>query len=99
MMRSSWRGRRIEPQDVNELRCSAGGYDPLTTMQTFRYRPELLEGVTEDLTGELKQYEDWFMVDGAKLKLITDHFVKELEKGLSLEGGCIVSTIPVRCGL
>ncbi|KAJ5362392.1 Hexokinase [Penicillium brevicompactum] len=88
-MRSSWRGRRIEPQDVNELRCSAGGYDPLTTMQTFRYRPELLKGVTEDLTGELKQYEDWFMVDGAKLKLITDHFVKELEKGLSLEGGCI----------
>lgn len=64
-------------------------------MHTFRYRPELLEGVTEGLTRELKQYEDWFMVDGAQLKQITEHFVNELEKGLSLEGGCIVSTNPV----
>ncbi|CAG7918026.1 unnamed protein product [Penicillium olsonii] len=62
-------------------------------MHTFRYRPELLDGVAEHLTGELKEYEDWFMVDAAKLKAITDHFVKELEKGLSLEGGCIPMNI------
>lgn len=62
-------------------------------MQSFRYRPEILENVAEELTRELKQYEDWFLVEGAQLKVITDHFVKELEKGLSREGGCIVSTI------
>lgn len=61
-------------------------------MQGFRYRPELLEGVSEELTKELKQYEDWFMVDRTKLKQITDYFVKELERGLSIEGGSIVST-------
>lgn len=60
-------------------------------MQGFIYRPELLEGVAEELTQELKKYEDWFIVDGAKLKMITDHFVKELTKGLSVEGGSIVS--------
>ena len=65
-------------------------------MHTFRYRPELLDGVAEHLTGELKEYEDWFMVDAAKLKAITDHFVKELEKGLSVEGGCIVSMMRPR---
>ncbi|CAG8293429.1 unnamed protein product [Penicillium salamii] len=62
-------------------------------MHTFRYRPELLEGVAEQLTEELKQYEDWFIVDGAKLKAITEHFLTELDKGLSLEGGCIVSIL------
>ena len=62
-------------------------------MQTFQYRPEILEGVADELTQNLKQYEDMFIVDGAKLKMITNHFVKELEKGLSIEGGCIVSTI------
>ncbi|KAJ5778872.1 Hexokinase [Penicillium paradoxum] len=58
-------------------------------MQGFRYRPELLEGVAEELTQELRKYEDWFMVDGSKLKAITAHFVEELEKGLSIEGGTI----------
>jgi hexokinase len=62
-------------------------------MQNFRYRPEILEGVAEQLTGALKEYEDMFIVDGAKLKIITDHIVKELEKGLSVEGGTIVSII------
>lgn len=61
-------------------------------MQGFRYRPELLEGLPEDLLVELKKYEDWFWLDPPKLKAISDHFSQELEKGLSIEGGSIVST-------
>ncbi|KAJ6141974.1 hypothetical protein N7497_011073 [Penicillium chrysogenum] len=58
-------------------------------MQGFRYRPELLEGLPEELTKELKKYEDWFWVDAPKLKMISDHFAKELEKGLTIEGGSV----------
>lgn len=32
----------------------------------------------------IKELEDIFTVDQQKLKKITDHFVKELEKGISL---------------
>ena len=63
-------------------------------MQGFRYRPELLEGVPEELTYTLKQYEDWFLLEPPKLKMISDHFAQELEKGLTVEGGSIVSTSP-----
>jgi hexokinase len=66
-------------------------------MSSFRYRPEILEGVPEHLTRHLKQFEDWFLLEAAELKKITKHFVKELEKGLTIEGGNIVGnpfTIP-----
>ncbi|KAJ5984880.1 hypothetical protein N7522_012076 [Penicillium canescens] len=58
-------------------------------MQGFRYQPEILQDVPEQLTQSLKQYEDWFIVDGDKLKEIIAHFVDELAKGLSIEGGSI----------
>ncbi|KAJ5109894.1 Hexokinase [Penicillium argentinense] len=56
-------------------------------MSSFRYRPEILQGVGELLTYDLKKYEDWFLLDATVLKKITDDFVKELEKGLTKEGG------------
>lgn len=43
----------------------------------------------KDLLQEIKRLEDLFIVDTAKLKAITDHFVSELAKGLSKEGGSI----------
>ena len=46
--------------------------------------------VPKDLLEQIKELEELFMVDQAKLKQIVDHFVKELEKGLSVEGGDIV---------
>lgn len=50
-----------------------------------------MKDLPEEFTKELKEYEDWFMLDAPKLKMITDHFAQELEKGLSVEGGSIVS--------
>lgn len=38
--------------------------------------------VPKDLMQEIKRLEQMFTVDTAKLKEITDHFVKELEKGM-----------------
>lgn len=61
-------------------------------MSSFRYRPEIHEGVPEHLTRDLKEYEDWFILKGPELKRITGHFVKELEKGLTKEGGNMVSS-------
>jgi hexokinase len=60
-------------------------------MQHFRYRPEILEGLPDDILRIMKQFEDWFTIETDQLKLITNHFVKELEKGLTVEGGSIVS--------
>ncbi|KAJ5972889.1 uncharacterized protein N7479_002807 [Penicillium vulpinum] len=54
-------------------------------MQELRYRSELLEGVAEELTKELKKYEEWFLLEPHKLKVISDHFAQELEKGLTVE--------------
>ncbi|KAL2011910.1 hypothetical protein VTN00DRAFT_4628 [Thermoascus crustaceus] len=45
--------------------------------------------VPKDLLQQIKELEDLFTVDTVKLKQIVDHFVKELEKGLSVEGGNI----------
>ncbi|KAJ9142205.1 Phosphotransferase [Pleurostoma richardsiae] len=45
--------------------------------------------VPKDLLQEIKQLEEIFTVPREKLKQITDHFVKELEKGLSVKGGSI----------
>lgn len=42
-----------------------------------------------DLLGEIRRLEDIFTVDTPKLKAISDHFVSELAKGLSKEGGSI----------
>jgi hexokinase len=43
-----------------------------------------------DLKTQIDRLEELFMVGTDKLKAISDHFVKELEKGLSKEGGSIV---------
>ncbi|GKZ23056.1 hexokinase A [Aspergillus brasiliensis] len=45
--------------------------------------------VPQNLLQQIKDFEDQFSVDSSKLKQIVDHFVKELEKGLSVEGGNI----------
>jgi hexokinase len=37
--------------------------------------------VPKDLMQEIKRLEEMFAVDTAKLKSITEHFVKELAKG------------------
>jgi hexokinase len=37
--------------------------------------------VPKDLMAEIKRLEEMFTVDRTKLKAITAHFVKELEKG------------------
>ncbi|EEH38094.2 hexokinase [Paracoccidioides lutzii Pb01] len=42
-----------------------------------------------ELLDQLKTLEELFTVDQAKLKKIVDHFIKELEKGLSVDGGNI----------
>ena len=46
--------------------------------------------VPKDLLAQIKELEELFTVDQAKLKEVVNHFVKELEKGLSVEGGSIV---------
>jgi hexokinase len=38
--------------------------------------------VPKDLLQEIKRLEEMFNVDTAKLKSITEHFVKELTKGV-----------------
>lgn len=45
--------------------------------------------VPHDLMHEIKKLEELFTVDTTKLKSITDHFIGELTKGLTKEGGSI----------
>ena len=45
--------------------------------------------VPHDIQQEIKRLEELFTIDTAKLKAITDHFISELAKGLSKEGGSI----------
>lgn len=45
--------------------------------------------VPQNLLQQIKDFEEMFTVDKAKLKQVVDHFVKELDKGLSVEGGNI----------
>jgi hexokinase len=47
--------------------------------------------VPKDLLEQIKELDRLFTVDQAKLKAITEHFVSELAKGLTEEGGSIVS--------
>ncbi|KAM4055160.1 hexokinase domain-containing protein [Hirsutella rhossiliensis] len=42
-----------------------------------------------NLLEEVRRLEELFVVDQKKLKEITDHFISELAKGLSVEGGSI----------
>ena len=60
-------------------------------MSRFHYRPGLLEGMPEDITSHIMKYDEMFRLGRDDMVKITDHFVKELEKGLSKEGGNIVS--------
>ncbi|KAK3354316.1 hexokinase [Neurospora tetraspora] len=48
-----------------------------------------LDNIPKDLRKEIEHLERLFTVDGAKLKEVTNHFVNELEKGLSVQGGSI----------
>jgi hexokinase len=48
--------------------------------------------VPKDLAEEITKLENLFTVQPSKLKEITNHFVSELAKGLSVEGGSIVSS-------
>jgi hexokinase len=43
-----------------------------------------------DLKTQIERLEELFLVPTEKLKQISDHFVSELQKGLSKEGGSIV---------
>ena len=43
----------------------------------------------KDLLDEIKKFEDMFSVDAATLQKVTKHFISELSKGLSKEGGNI----------
>lgn len=45
--------------------------------------------VPQNLKDQIKILEDRFIVDRAKLKQVTDHFVSELAQGLTEEGGDI----------
>ena len=47
--------------------------------------------VPKDLLDQIKELERLFTVDKAKLKEVTNHFVKELEKGKSYR--CLFHTI------
>lgn len=64
------------------------------TMATLRHHPDILNGVADHVVSDLRQYEDWFTIEPPTLKKITDHFVDELNEGLTMEGGNIVSTSP-----
>ena len=51
--------------------------------------------VPKDLLEQMKKLEEMFTIPQDKLKQITDHFVKELTKGLTKEGGSIVRIMSV----
>lgn len=40
-----------------------------------------MQDLPQNLLQQIKDFEDMFTVDRAKLKQIVNHFVKELEKG------------------
>lgn len=44
-----------------------------------------------DLKEQIDKLEELFVIPTPKLKQISDHFVTELKKGLTKEGGSIVS--------
>lgn len=46
--------------------------------------PGSMQDLPQNLLQQIKDFEDMFTVDRAKLKQIVNHFVKELEKGMFL---------------
>ncbi|OGE52144.1 hypothetical protein PENARI_c011G05152 [Penicillium arizonense] len=48
-----------------------------------------MQELPQNLLGPIQDFEKAFTVDTAKLKEVVNHFVKELEKGLTVEGGNI----------
>ncbi|KAJ5872580.1 uncharacterized protein N7529_004933 [Penicillium soppii] len=48
-----------------------------------------MQELPQDLLGPIQKFEKEFTVDKERLKKIVNHFVKELEKGLTVEGGNI----------
>lgn len=46
--------------------------------------------VPKDLVEQIKRLEELFVVPTEKLKEISDHFVKELEKGLCWQTRCMM---------
>lgn len=56
-----------------------------------------MHDVPQNLLDQINRLEELFTVSQDKLKQITEHFVSELAKGLSVEGGSIVSLPPVLC--
>ena len=59
--------------------------------------PGSMADVPKDLLQQIKELEELFVVDASKLKEVVDQFVKELEKGLSVEGGSIVRLVDFTC--
>jgi hexokinase len=55
----------------------------MSSLLTYTRSPGQFHDVPKDLVKEIEQLEQLFTVDTAKLKEITDHFVKELTKGMS----------------
>lgn len=52
--------------------------------------PGSMTDVPKDLLDQINRLEDLFIVDGQKLKEVTNHFVSELERGLSQNDATIV---------
>lgn len=59
--------------------------------EVTRKTGSLMNEVPEELKHQIHRLEELFTVPKEKLKQISDHFVSELEKGLSVAGGSIVS--------
>jgi len=51
---------------------------------------------SKDLVKEIEELEALFTIDTAKLKAITERFQDELKRGLTVEGGTIVSRTPIQ---
>lgn len=56
-------------------------YTTMQALQRFPYPPSLPAEVPEDLLPKLSGLRDEFGTDKDHLKHVTDHFVKELERG------------------
>ena len=55
--------------------------------------------VPKDLLDEIQKLEDLFIVDGNKLKQVTDQFVSELRRGLEQNDATIVGPSRFSCSL
>ena len=60
-------------------------------VNTNMANPGSTSDLSKDLLKEVEELESLFTIDTAKLKAITEHFRNELKRGLSVEGGTIVS--------